>query len=215
MQYALPLVATLLLSGAGCAKEDASKGKLIDDLKVQVKQGMEREQNLKQELDQLTKKVTQLQNDFKTYSQNPCDFELDPVDYAITRKDPGAASTADAMTPPRPAAPDMTPDMKPDVPDAPPAELAEVPKRIRAARYNFKACYQDALKKNVSLQGGSQKVTLKFTVVPAGQVTKIMIVPPIGGGFEDCVRRTLSSWSFARFAGAPRAFSQPMTLRPQ
>jgi hypothetical protein len=203
---------SMALLGVACQKEDPEKAKKIEELKLELQKGMERETGLKDELEKVTRRVTQLQNDFKIYSQKPCDYELDAIEYSIAKKDdPGSGMSAtppDAMR----TAPD--PDKKRD-PGEVPAESADVLKKIRTARYDIKTCYESAMRKNPALQSETTSMTLKFTVLPAGSVTNVQVNPPVGSGFEGCVRGVLGGWSFAKYTGSPRVYSQRMNLRPQ
>ncbi len=201
----------VLLGGACGKKDDGRKDKTIAELKVKLEQAKEREATVQKELKQLTERVTRLQNDFKIYSQKPCDYELDPIEYSIEKKDGARVATrprgvrhANRASPRRAARP-----------KGPPAELKDVRTKARAARRGIKQCYQQALKKNASLQMGKRRVTLKFTVRPDGKMSSIMVIPPIGSGFETCVRGLLRSWHFSKFKGPAQRFRLPMTLRPQ
>ena len=111
------------------------------------------------------------------------------------------------MTPPRPPA-----EMEPG---GPPAELADVNNKIRQARRGIKACYQEAAKKNAALQTTEKRVQLVFNVQPSGQVAGVMVSPPVGFGFEACVRTLLVSWHFSKFNGPTQRFRAWMNLRPQ
>jgi hypothetical protein len=201
----------VLLGGACGKKDDGRKDKTIAELKVKLEQAREREATVKKELKQLTERVTRLQNDFKIYSQKPCDYELDPIEYSIEKKDGGRVvarrrgTRHASRTGPRRAA----------RPKGPPAELKDVRAKARAARRGIKRCYQQALKKNTSLQMGQRRVTLKFTVRPSGKIANIMVIPPIGSGFEPCVRGLLRRWHFSKFKGPAQRFRLPMKLRPQ
>ena len=201
------------LGGACGKKDDGTKDKKIGELNTQLAKANEREATLKDELTKLTKRVTRLQNDFKIYSQKPCDYELDAIEYSIQRKD-GMAIARPGMGSGM-ASSGMTVAMAPPRPKGPPAELKDVKTKARQARRGIKRCYQNALKKNNALQEGSRRVTLKFTVQPTGRMAQIMVIPPIGSGFEPCVRSLLRKWHFSKFKGPAQRFRLPMTLRPQ
>jgi outer membrane biosynthesis protein TonB len=202
------VVATALV---GCKQEDLEKAKKLEEMTALLQKAKDREAGLKEEVDKLQKRVTQLQNDFKIYSQKPCDFELDAIEYTIAKKEEPKAAPPPVTPRERTTA---DPPKKPED-TTPPAEVADVPRRIRAARYDIKTCYESALRKNPALQSGSTRVTLKFTINPSGSVSNIQVNPPVGSGFEGCVRGVIGPWSFAKFTGSPKVFSQPMNLKPQ
>jgi len=193
---------------AGCKQEDLEKAKKIEEMNLLLQKAKERETGLKEELDKVQKRVTQLQNDFKIFSQKPCDFELDAIEYTIAKKEEPKAA------PPSTPSDRTTTPKKPDD-GTPPAEVADVPRRIRQARYEIKTCYESALVKNPALQAGSTRVSLKFTILPSGSVSNIQVNPPVGSGFETCVRGVIGPWTFPKFTGAPKVYSQPMNLKPQ
>jgi hypothetical protein len=208
---AVTTVVVALAGGACSKKSDGKKDKTIAELKIKLQKAKERENTVRKELAQLTKRVTRLQNDFKIYSQKPCDYELDPIEYSIQKKgETRVASRNTAGTRGRPRRP-----ARATRPKGPPAELKDVRTKARAARRGIKKCYQQALKKNASLQMGRRRVTLKFTVRPTGKMANIMVIPPIGSGFEPCVRSLLRKWHFSKFKGPSQRFRLPMTLRPQ
>ncbi|MFH2006330.1 MAG: hypothetical protein ABI333_07080 [bacterium] len=207
-------VAILATAFFACAKkDDGSKDKKIGSLEQQLRQSKEHESTLQGELAQLNQRVTNLQNDFKIYSQKPCDFELDPIEYTLQKR-PMEATMAPVMHSGSMAS-GMRPDMRPTPEDGTPAALKDLPSKARAARRGIKGCYQNALKKNASLQMGSRRVKLKFTVLTSGRMGRIMVVPPIGSGFEGCVRGLLRQWRFNKFKGSARKFSVAVNLRPQ
>jgi len=208
VKHLMLVILGVVLGVAGCKKEeDPAKGKRIAELEGKLQLANQKESALKDELALLHKRVTRLQNDFKIYSQKPCDYELDPIEYTLEKKGGGPVNST--------ARSGMTGPAQRPAPKGPPAELKDVKTKARMARRGIKKCYQSALKKNTALQSGSRHVALKFTVLPSGRMSSIMIVPPIGSGFEGCVRSLLSQWHFARFRGAPQRFRVPMTLRPQ
>lgn len=207
MKYLMLVILGGVLGVAGCKREeDPAKGKRIAVLEGKLEIANQKESALKEELALLQKRATRLQNDFKIYSQKPCDYELDPIEYTIQKKGGTRAVSSHhpGMSPARPAGQ-----------KGPPAELKDVKTKARLARRGIKKCYQSALKKNAGLQAGSRRVSLKFTVLPSGGMSGIMVIPPIGSGFEPCVRSLLRRWHFAKFRGAPQRFRVPMTLRPQ
>ncbi len=208
MRSAFVIVLAVTLGGVsvGCAKkDDGSKDKKIGSLEAKLQQATERETTLKGELQQLNQRITRLQNDFKIYSQKPCEFELDPIEYTIAKKPTGAMYIPKPMGGPRKAPPSS----------GTPAALKSWKQKAAMSRYGIKRCYVNAAKKSASLQVGTRRVKLKFTINPSGRMGRIMVIPPIGAGFEGCIRSLLRRWRFARFTGGAKTFTLRLNLRPQ
>lgn len=202
----ISFAAVLVVMGGGCGKkDDGTKDKKIGQLETKLQHAQERETTLQGELKQLNTRVTQLQNDFKIYSQKPCEFELDPIEYSIKRKPASAMYVHTPMGDPmsRPAA------------SGTPEALKNWKNKAALSRYGIKRCYVNAAKKSASLQVGSRRVKLKFTINPTGRMGRIMVIPPIGAGFEPCIRSLLRKWRFNRFAGGAKTFTLRLNLRPQ
>lgn len=211
MRIALKIIAVVcsLASLTGCAKRsDGSEKKKAEELQALLHKAEERETALKDEVTQLTQRMTRLQNDFKLYSEKPCDFELDPIQFTIEKK--AAQGIAH-----RPAAMTTSPAGMEAKPSGPPAELSDVNDKIRQSRREIRVCYQASAKKSVELQTSERRVQLAFNVRPSGQVDGVMVSPPVGFGFEDCIRSLISGWRFSRFQGQSQRFRAWMNLRPQ
>lgn len=208
----LPFVACAIASlfQPACGKkDDGARQKRIETLQAELHRAQARETALQGDVTKLTQQVARLQNDFKLYSQRPCDFALDPSDYSIKKKEEDPRPVSESPNGMRPARRSSSTN-----PGGPPSELSDVSSRIRQARRGFKTCYQEAAKKNASLQTTEKRVQLVFDVRPTGKVTGVMISPPVGYGFETCVRKLLSSWRFSKFQGKSERFRAWMNLRP-
>lgn len=202
----ISLAAVLVVIVVGCGKkDDGSKDKKIGELETKLQHAQERETATKGELTQLNKRVTRLQNDFKIYSQKPCEFELDPIEYAIKKKPAGG------MYIPKP----MGDPMKRPAPSGTPEALKNWKTKAAQSRYGIKRCYVNAAKKSAALQVGARRVKLKFTINPSGRMGRILVIPPIGFGFEGCIRSLLRKWRFNRFSGGGKTFTLRLNLRPQ
>lgn len=200
--HAASLLLFAALSAFACsAGQDASSGEKLESVKSELRKSQERESALKEELSLLTRQVTRLQNDFKLYSQKPCDFELDPIEYTIRKV---------AVRPVGDKGEAMLPASEPSA-----AGTEDVNARVRQSRQRIRACYLEAAKKNTSLQTVEKRVQLVFDLEPSGQLSGIMVSPPVGFGFEACVRKLLSNWKFTKFQGQPHRFRAWMNLRPQ
>jgi hypothetical protein len=203
----ISFIAVLCVGIVGCGKkDDGSKDKKIGQLETKLQQAQEQETTLKGELAQLNQRVTRLQNDFKIYSQKPCEFELDPIEYTINKK-PDAA-----MYVPQPMG--MSGMARPE-PSGTPEALRNWKVKAAQTRYGIKRCYVNAAKKSAALQVGSRRVKLKFTINPSGRMGRIMVIPPIGAGFEGCIRSLLRQWRFNSFGGGAKTFELRLNLRPQ
>ena len=218
------------LGVSGCS----NKGE-VEKLSRQLKQASEEDQRLRAEMARMKKEAERLKSNFSAYAENPCGLDLDPVAFSIKNKsEPGECRVVPkgpAPTGPAPVVADppknggkkgptrhgMGAAMKPGMkePAGPPAQLKDIHAKARRARRGIRKCYTSALKRDASLQMGGRRVTLKFTVQPSGRMSRIMVIPPIGSGFEGCVRGLLNRWSFSKFRGPAQKFSVPMNLRPQ
>jgi len=196
----------LVVAIVGCGKkDDGSKDKKIGTLETKLQHAQERETTLEGELKQVNLRVTRLQNDFKIYSQKPCEFELDPIEYKIKKKTNGGmyirTPMGDAMK--RPAV------------SGTPEALKNWKSKAAQSRYGIKRCYVNAAKKSAALQVGTRRVKLKFTINPTGRMGRILVIPPVGAGFEGCIRSLLRKWHFNRFGGGAKTFTLRLNLRPQ
>jgi len=201
----ISFAAVLVVTVVGCGKkDDGSKDKKIGQLETKLQHAQEREATAQGELKQLNQRMTRLQNDFKIYSQKPCEFELDPIEYTIKKKPPGAMWVPSPMGDPmRPAA------------SGTPEALKNWKVKAGQSRYGIKRCYVNAAKKSAALQVGSRRVKLKFTINTSGRMGRILVIPPIGAGFEGCIRSLLRKWRFNRFTGGAKTFTLRLNLRPQ
>jgi TonB family protein len=96
--------------------------------------------------------------------------------------------------------------------DAP--ALAAITREIRLRLSGVRACYERALRRNPQLGG---KLTLRFTISPAGTVTAVDIDDESVGDAElvDCLRALLLRWRFAPpGAGGPVEISFPFVFQP-
>lgn len=100
-------------------------------------------------------------------------------------------------------------------PSGTPAALKNWKVKAAQSRYGIKRCYVNAAKKSAALQVGARRVKLKFSINPSGRMGRILIIPPIGGGFEGCIRTLLRKWRFSRFTGGAKTFTLRLNLRPQ
>lgn len=205
VKIVISFAAVLIVAVVGCEKkDDGSKDNKIGQLETKLQHAQEIESTLEGEVKQLNQRVTRLQNDFKIYSQKPCEFELDPIEFKIKRKPPGGMWVPRAMgTPMRPP------------PSGTPAALKNWKVKAAQSRYGIKRCYVNAAKKSAALQVGARRVKLKFSINPSGRMGRILIIPPIGGGFEGCIRTLLRKWRFSRFTGGAKTFTLRLNLRPQ
>lgn len=202
----ISFAAVLVVMFVGCAKkDDGSKDKKIGTLETKLQHAQEREATAQGELKQLNQRVTRLQNDFKIYSQKPCEFELDPIEYSIKKKPAGAMYVPSPMGDP----------MKRPTASGTPEALKNWKVKAGQSRYGIKRCYVNAAKKSAALQIGSRRVKLKFTINPSGRMGRILVIPPIGAGFEGCIRSLLRKWRFNRFTGGAKTFTLRLNLRPQ
>lgn len=206
---ALLLCGILFLGSSACPRrQDGGQNRKVEALQADLLRVREHESALKGEVSHLTQQVTRLQNDFRLYSQRPCEYELDPLDYTIRK--------VERRLEPRPAdGPGAAKPARPTRPDASASGPDDVNRRIRQARHRIRTCYLEAAKKNATLQTLDKRVQLVFDLQPSGQLTGVMITPPVGFGFETCVRSLLSAWRFSQFQGQPQRFRAWMNLRPQ
>jgi outer membrane biosynthesis protein TonB len=58
-------------------------------------------------------------------------------------------------------------------------------------------------------------LTLRWTVLPSGQVTDTQVVAtsPVDGRVIDCVKRQMSQWSFSPPTGGPARVERPFKFR--
>ncbi len=75
----------------------------------------------------------------------------------------------------------------------------------------IKSCYESALKVNAALKG---KVTIKFTIGPAGRITDISVTDNSTGdaGIGSCIVDKVRSWKFDPPEGGSVTFSYPFIL---
>ena len=75
----------------------------------------------------------------------------------------------------------------------------------------IKSCYESALKVNASLKG---KVTIKFTIGPAGRITDISVTDNSTGdaGIGSCIVDKVRGWKFDPPEGGSVTFSYPFIL---
>jgi TonB family protein len=75
----------------------------------------------------------------------------------------------------------------------------------------IKSCYEAALKVNASLKG---KVTIKFTIGPAGRITDISVTDNSTGdaGIGSCIVDKVRGWKFDPPEGGSVTFSYPFLL---
>ncbi len=86
-------------------------------------------------------------------------------------------------------------------------------KRIfRRRQVAIRRCYEKQLRAHKDLAG---KVTVQFTIGPAGRVTKVKVKKNTTGSKElaACVVRKLKSWSFPRPKGGQVTFVRPFVFR--
>lgn len=75
----------------------------------------------------------------------------------------------------------------------------------------IKSCYERALKTNPNLKG---KVTIKFTIGPAGRITDISVAQNTTGdaGVGECIIGKVRAWRFEPPSGGSVTFSYPFLL---
>jgi TonB family protein len=75
----------------------------------------------------------------------------------------------------------------------------------------IKSCYERALKSNPNVKG---KVTIKFTIGPAGRITDISVAANTTGDGEigDCIIEKVRGWKFDPPSGGSVTFSYPFLL---
>jgi hypothetical protein len=202
--FSFAVVLAVAIVGCG-KKDDGSKDKKIGQLETKLQHAQDRETTLEGELKQVNNRISRLQNDFKIYSQKPCEFELDPIEYKIKKKPAGGMYIRKPAGDP----------MKRPEPSGTPEALKNWKSKAAQSRYGIKRCYVNAAKKSAALQVGTRRVKLKFTINPTGRMGRILVIPPIGAGFEGCIRSLLRKWRFSRFGGGAKTFTLRLNLRPQ
>lgn len=87
-------------------------------------------------------------------------------------------------------------------------------KQVQGSRGQMQRCYQNALKKDSSLQVRSVNMNIQVRFTATGKVGKATFRPSISNSFAQCMSTVAKKW---QVPGAPSGvvFQQPITLTPQ
>ena len=86
---------------------------------------------------------------------------------------------------------------------------------MRANKKVLKACYERAMKKNLSLRRQTITLTVGFKVQPSGIPAGISVRPNYDSMMLDCMRKAIKRWRFPTFSGQPVGVESPLTLTPK
>ena len=90
-------------------------------------------------------------------------------------------------------------------------EASDVQRVFKRRKGAIKHCYEQALKKDPTVKG---KVTIRFTIGPAGRITSISIKDNSTGSASigSCIKGKVKSWKFPPPEGGSVTFSYPFIL---
>ena len=90
-------------------------------------------------------------------------------------------------------------------------DKSQVQKVFSRRKGAIKYCYEKALKKNSSVKG---KVTIRFTIGPAGRITSASVAANTTGdsAIGQCIVGKVKSWRFPPPEGGSATFSFPFVL---
>lgn len=86
--------------------------------------------------------------------------------------------------------------------------------QVQSSRGAIKRCYQNALKKDSSLEQRTITVNITVKYKSSGKVSDVMLDKRVSDNFAACLESTASSWTLP---AAPKAFTfkAPVSLTPQ
>ncbi len=84
---------------------------------------------------------------------------------------------------------------------------------VGRSRPPIQKCYEQALKKDASLQARTVTLRVNATFGADGKYSKASFTPALGAVFEGCMRAVAGKWKLTG-AGAPANFQATVTLSP-
>lgn len=92
--------------------------------------------------------------------------------------------------------------------------FAAFDKQVQGSRSAMQRCYQNALKRDTSLQARSITMTIDVRFTATGKVSKANFRPGISDAFVSCMNSITERWSLPG-AASGISFQQPVSLSPQ
>jgi hypothetical protein len=84
---------------------------------------------------------------------------------------------------------------------------------VKKSRGSIQKCYEQALKKNSTLQARTVNLTLSVSFAASGSFSKVSFDYELPEGFDTCLRGVASKWKLPA-AGASRTFQTTVKLTP-
>lgn len=92
--------------------------------------------------------------------------------------------------------------------------FAAFDKQVQGSRSAMQRCYQNALKRDTSLQARSITMTIDVRFTATGKVSKASFRPEVSDAFVSCMNSITERWTLPG-ASSGISFQQPVSLSPQ